>query len=157
QDRLTEALSEIDAAIARIESVAGKPRADRERVMAELNVTPIRRSVATAQGPRDPEEVLEDLKQQRARLATTFGPDHSTMKEINAQIAQVEREVKDPDRKDALDWHLVALTRRRQVIVAALDKLAPAIAEDERKAKEVGDLQEKLDRARAAVNRLDDR
>src|SRR5262249_22362025 len=61
QDRLIEALSEIDAAIARIESVAGKPRADRERVMAELNIAPVRRYVATANGPREPEEVLEDL------------------------------------------------------------------------------------------------
>jgi capsular exopolysaccharide synthesis family protein len=157
QDRLTEALAEIDSAISLIESVAGKPRSVREGVMAQLNVTPVRRYVATAMGPREPEEVLEELKQRRAELGTTLGPDHSQMIALRAQIDQLEKELKDPQRKDALDWYLTALTRRRQVIVAGLEKLAPAIAEDERKAKEVGELQAKLDRAQAALNRLDDR
>jgi capsular exopolysaccharide synthesis family protein len=147
QDRV----GEINALIARIDALAGKPRANRDALIAELKLPP------TPSGGT--EEKVKALKKEMAELQAKrgLGPDHPEILDRQTRIDRLEKESNDPKRKDSLDEYRAKLVGEQAEVRESIVALSRPVAAPQNalNLQALSAAQARVTAGRAAVDAVD--
>lgn len=119
-------LGDLSTELAKVRSEMADARAKADQIRAALKagVTPNVPEVLNSPLIQRLVEQEVSLRSQIAQLSVTLGPEHPRMKELNAQVANLDRQIADESRKivDALDAEVSLAQAREKELTGALSR-----------------------------------
>ena len=139
---------------------AGKDQRDRRAVLTTLTAQ-IRPGGLAGTDPNSPEAALRVLEAQRKELSEEYGKDHQQMKAVDSKIAFYKQEIArmNPENPDGQLDELAAFSRwtehKKRTAETQIKLVEDDLHEDEKKVKEAGRVQNKIDAVDTGVKQTE--